>query len=35
MQWKHPTSPSAKKFKVVKSTRKIMASVFWDQKGIR
>lgn len=34
MQWKHPTSPSAKKFKVVKSTRKIMASVFWDQKGI-
>lgn len=34
MQWKHLTSPSAKKFKVVKSTRKIMAFVFWDQKGI-
>ena len=34
MQWRHTSSPSAKKFKSVISSRKIMASVFWDRKGI-
>ncbi|XP_011049295.1 PREDICTED: histone-lysine N-methyltransferase SETMAR-like [Acromyrmex echinatior] len=34
MQWKHTYSPTAKKFKVVKSVKKIMVSLFWDQKGI-
>ena len=30
MQWKHPFSPIAKKFKVVLSVGKLMATVFWD-----
>lgn len=34
MQWRHTSSPTAKKFKTVISSRKIMASVFWDRKGI-
>lgn len=34
LQWRHTHSPSAKKFKVQFSERKIMASVFWDRKGI-
>ena len=33
MQWKHPSSPP-KKAKVVSSAGKVMASVFWDAKGI-
>ena len=33
MQWKHSTS-APKKAKVVSSARKVMASVFWDAKGI-
>lgn len=34
MQWKHTSSPTPKKFRVQPSARKIMASVFWDAKGI-
>ncbi|KAF6212895.1 hypothetical protein GE061_010605 [Apolygus lucorum] len=34
LQWRHTHSPSAKKFKVQFSERKIMASVFWDRKGV-
>jgi histone-lysine N-methyltransferase SETMAR len=30
--WKHPSSPTAKKFKT--SVRKVMATVFWDMKGL-
>jgi hypothetical protein len=28
MQWKHPSSPSTKKFKVTPSTEKVMLTVF-------
>jgi hypothetical protein len=34
MQWKHLTSLRAKKFKVCHSVGKVMASVFWDAKGV-
>lgn len=34
MQWKHPSSPAPKKAEVVSSAGKVMASVFWDAKGI-
>jgi hypothetical protein len=34
MQWKHPTYLRAKKFKVCQSAGKVMASVFWDAKGV-
>ena len=34
MQWKHKTSPARKEAKVVASAGKVMASVFWDAKGI-
>ncbi|GBM40702.1 Mariner Mos1 transposase [Araneus ventricosus] len=34
MVWKHPSSPSRKKFKVSPSTRKLMLTVFWDMKGV-
>ena len=30
MQWKHPGSPTPKKFKRVSSAGKVMASIFWD-----
>ncbi|KAL4084383.1 hypothetical protein QTP88_028206 [Uroleucon formosanum] len=33
-QRRHTTSPSTKKFKTTISAKKIMASVFWDHKGI-
>ncbi|GFU20376.1 mariner Mos1 transposase [Trichonephila clavipes] len=33
-QWKHPSSPKAKKFKQILSAGKIMASIFWDRKGV-
>lgn len=33
-QWKHPSSPRAKKFKQILSAGKIMATVFWDRKGV-
>ena len=34
MTWKHPSSPVAKKFKVQQSAKKLMATVFWDTKGV-
>ena len=34
MQWKHASSPPPKKAKVVSSAGKVMASVFWDAKGV-
>src|ERR1051325_7851624 len=34
MAWKHAGSPATRKFKVVKSAGKVMASVFWDKDGI-
>lgn len=33
-QWKHSDSPPPRKFKVSKSARKILVSVFWDSSGI-
>ena len=30
LQWKHPSSPVAKKFKTQPSTGKLILSVFWD-----
>ena len=34
LQWRHTHSPRTKKFKTSISVKKIMASVFWDRKGI-
>ncbi|KMQ86389.1 transposase [Lasius niger] len=34
LQWRHTHSPKIKKFKTSISTKKLMASVFWDRKGI-
>ncbi|KAL4092199.1 hypothetical protein QTP88_026740 [Uroleucon formosanum] len=35
MQWRHSTSPKPKKFKQTPYTsRKMMATVFWDEKGV-
>lgn len=34
MEWKHMGSPRTKKFKASRSCKKIMATVFWDSKGI-
>lgn len=34
MQWKHKHSPAPKKFKTQPSAGKIMATVFWDSKGV-
>lgn len=34
MQWMHSTSPKPKKFKQTFSGRKLMATVFWDHKGV-
>jgi histone-lysine N-methyltransferase SETMAR len=34
MMWKHPSSPTAKKFKMTASAHKVMATVFWDMKGL-
>jgi len=34
MEWQHSGSPHSKKFRVQKSTGKILASIFWDQDGI-
>ena len=35
MQWKHPGSPPPKKFKTQPSADKVMATVFWDSKGVQ
>jgi hypothetical protein len=34
MTWKHPHSPVKKKFKIVQSPGKVMATVFWDVQGV-
>jgi len=34
MAWKHVTSPPPRKFRVVASARKVMATVFWDSEGV-
>lgn len=34
LEWRHPTSPRRRKFKQTQSTGKIMATVFWDRKGV-
>ena len=34
MQWKRPGSPPPKKFRTKPSASKVMATVFWDSKGI-
>ena len=34
MQWKHPGSLPPKKFRTQPSASKVMATVFWDSKGI-
>lgn len=34
MQWKHKDSPTPTKFKVLPSAGKVMATVFWDMKGV-
>jgi len=34
MAWKHPGSPSFKKFKTSTNSRKLMATVFWDMHGV-
>ncbi|GFR75980.1 mariner transposase [Elysia marginata] len=34
MEYRHKSSPSPRKFKVVASARKLMLTVFWDSEGI-
>jgi histone-lysine N-methyltransferase SETMAR len=34
MTWKHASSPPSKKFKTTPSAKKVMATVFWDHKGV-
>lgn len=34
MQWRHVTSPPPRKFKTIPSTKKVMATVFWDFQGV-
>ncbi|KRT85678.1 hypothetical protein AMK59_2565 [Oryctes borbonicus] len=34
MQWKHPSSASTKKFKVVLLAGKVTLTVFWDSQGV-
>jgi len=34
MEWRHRDSPRPKKFRVQKSTGKVLASIFWDEDGI-
>jgi hypothetical protein len=33
MEWKHPGSPTKKKFKTQSPAGKVMLTVFWDSKG--
>jgi len=33
-QWKHADSPPPKKFRAIESAGKVMASVFWDKRGV-
>ena len=34
MAWKHPGSPTIKKFKISITSGKLMATVFWDMHGV-
>jgi len=34
MEWRHSNSPRSKKFRVQKSSLKVLASTFWDEDGI-
>jgi len=34
VEWRHIGSPSPQKFRVQKSTGKVLASIFWDQDGL-
>ena len=34
LEWKHAGSPRTKKFKVSRTTKKVMATVFWDTDGV-
>ena len=34
MHWKHPQSPTVRKFKTGPSAGKVMATIFWDKDGI-
>jgi len=34
MQWKHKNSPTSKMFRVEKSVGEVMATVFWEEKGL-
>jgi hypothetical protein len=34
MGWKHPSSPSTRKFKAMPSAWKVMLTVFWDSQGV-
>ncbi|KAL4134938.1 hypothetical protein QTP88_006618 [Uroleucon formosanum] len=34
MEWRHSFPPKKNKFKVTQSARKIMATVYWDRKGV-
>ncbi|GFN92240.1 histone-lysine N-methyltransferase SETMAR [Plakobranchus ocellatus] len=34
MEYRHKTSPSPRKFKVVASARKVLFTVFWDMEGM-
>ncbi|XP_035211475.1 histone-lysine N-methyltransferase SETMAR-like [Stegodyphus dumicola] len=33
-EWWHPSSPKPRKFKQTQSAGKVMATVFWDRKGV-
>ena len=34
MEYRHPGSPSVKKFKTVQSAKKFMLTIFWDARGL-
>ena len=34
MEYRHKTSPSPRKFKVIASARKVFLTIFWDMKGV-
>jgi hypothetical protein len=34
MQWKHPSSPSTKKFQIAPSVGKVKLTMFWDSQGV-
>ncbi|GFS13471.1 histone-lysine N-methyltransferase SETMAR [Elysia marginata] len=34
IEYRHKTSPSPRKFKVVASARKVLFTVFWDMEGV-